>query len=94
MVPNACAIYIDAVPEDLDADDTFQLVNVVNVAEIVVERCLIRERKFGWGFPGMKGNIQVHITRASGLLSEARSRNASNISWINPGLLGIQGERD
>ena len=93
MVPNACAIRIDAIPEELDAEDTFQLTNVINVAEIVVERCLVRERRFGWGYPGMKGNIQVRITRATGLLSDTILGNASNITWIDPGLLGIQGER-
>ena len=90
MVPNACSIFIDAIPSELNGNDTFHLTNVINVAEIVVERCLIRERRFGWGYPGMKDNIQVHVMRTSGLNSEMISRNESEITYISPELLDLR----
>ncbi|KAL6712731.1 hypothetical protein ACLMJK_009669 [Lecanora helva] len=59
--PNTCVLYLDTLPSDTDANDTFALSSVGNIAEIIVEQCLIRQRKVGWGLPGLKANIQVSV---------------------------------
>lgn len=68
-IPNTCAIHIDVVPTNLDAEDTFALSSVGNIAEIIVEQCLVKQRKLGWGFAGARENIQVSVVRSDGLWS-------------------------
>lgn len=60
---NTCAIHVDTIPYNEDAEDRFSISSVGNVAEILVEQCLVRHGKVGWGFPGVKGNIHVSIMR-------------------------------
>ena len=76
--PNTCGLYLDAIPSDLDAEDQFGLVNVINIAEILVERCLLN-RKVGWGLPGMKQNINVSLVRVDGL---GDSRNTHDVQYL------------
>ena len=81
--PNSCAIHVDTVPEDISAEDTFAVRNVGNMAEILVEQCLVRQRKLGWGFPGPRANIQVSIVRADGWWS----RGVGPVRRVGEGLL-------
>ena len=81
--PNTCAIHVDTIPDDTTAQDTFAISNVGNMAEILVEQCLVRQQKLGWGFPGPRANIQLSIIRADGWWS----RGEGSFRTIGEGLL-------
>ena len=51
-VPNTCAIYIDVVPGEVDAEDIFSVQSVVNVMGVVVERFSVMQYEAGWAFVG------------------------------------------
>ena len=61
--PSTCAIHIDAVPWDLEAEETFELKNAASLVEVVVEQCLIRRRKLGFAYPGVRELVQARIVR-------------------------------
>ena len=82
--PNTCAIRLDAVPSDLDAEDVFSLSHIVNMAEIIVEQCLVRKKKIGSGFPGMRANIQLNLMRADRIWLEGDSQRNQSRMIIKP----------
>ena len=83
--PGTCTIHVDVVPYgDLNAEDTFPFQNLANVGEILVEQCLIRRRKLGLAYPGMRENVEARIVRTSALLLEGKVGGVRSLKrWGN-----------
>ena len=62
--PSTCAIHVDVIPYgDINAEDRFGLINVANAGEIITEQCLVRHRKLGLEYPGLRGNVEATLLR-------------------------------
>ena len=61
--PSTCAIHIDVVPWNLDAEESFELRTVASLGEVVVEQCVVRRRQLGLAYPGLRELVQARIVR-------------------------------
>ena len=62
--PSTCAFHVDVVPwGDLNGNDTFSFRGMATAGEIIVEQCLVKRRKLGLAYPGVKELVQVRVIR-------------------------------
>lgn len=83
--PSTCAIHIDVVPWNLDAEETFELKNVAGLGEIIVEQCLVRRRQFGLAYPGLRELVQARIVRTDAPWLKGKTTVIRNVVSLGNG---------
>ena len=83
--PSTCAIHIDAVPWNVDAEESFQLKSVANLGEVLVEQCVVRRRQLGLAYPGIRELVQVRIVRTDAPWLKGKTTVIKNVVRLGNG---------